>query len=193
MPPPPAPTVTLPPLPFVGSVSLRGTVPVAAPGARPPAKTPRFVGDGTGLLGRYFFGVNFQRLAFERPDRNVEFRWTGGSPDPVRLPVGNAFTVQWHGGLVPRYSETYTLYTDSDDGVRVWVDGKLVVDDWNIHSEAEDAAALPLEAGRTYDLRVEYFEKNGLSSEVVEMYWESPHQPREFIPQAAFRFPADGQ
>ncbi len=188
-PPRPTPVVSLPPLPFVGSTSLRGTVPVAAPGAPPPAKMPRFVGDGTGLLGRYFFGINFQRLAFERPDRNVEFRWTGTSPDPVRLPVGNAYAVQWHGGLVPRYSEKYTLYTDSDDGVRVWLDGKLVIDHWDIHSESEDAATLPLEADRTYDLRVEYFEKNGLSGEVIDLYWESPHQPREFIPQSRLRFP----
>ena len=192
LPPRPAPVVSLPPLPFVGSTSLRGTVPVAAPGPPPPVKMPRFVGDGTGLLGRYFFGVNFQRLAFERPDRNVEFRWTGTSPDPVRLPVGNAYAVQWHGGLVPRYSETYTLYTASDDGVRVWLDGRLVIDHWDIHSESEDSVTLPLEAGRIYDLRVEYFEKNGLSSEVMELYWESPHQPRQFVPQSALRFPNGG-
>lgn len=216
----PTPPVIKPPLPvaarpkslappkllpssLIGSVSLRGTVPVSlgAPPAPPnglppvpmaiplPHKPPRFPGDGTGLLGRYYFGVNFQRLAFERPDRSIEFEWTGSSPDPVRLPVGNAFSVQWHGGLVPRYTETYTIYTASDDGVRVWIDGKMVIDDWSIHSVAEDAVTMPMEAGRIYDLRVEYFEKNGLSGETIKLYWQSPRQPRAFIPQSQLRFP----
>ena len=193
LPPQPEPVAPLPPLPYIGSVSLRGTIPVSVAAPPTPIKQRRFPGDGTGLLGRYYFGVGFGSLAFERPDRNVEFEWTGTSPDPVRLPVGNAFSVQWHGGLVPLYTETYTIYTASDDGVRVWIDGKMVIDDWSIHSIAEDAVIMPLEAGRVYDLRVEYFEKNGRSGETIKLYWQSPHQPREFVPQSRLRFPDDAQ
>lgn len=187
-PPRQAPTAILPPLPWIGSTSRRGTVSIRA-GLPLPVKPLEFIGNGTGLLGSYYFGVNFNRLAFRRADRNIDFEWTGTSPDTVRLPVGNAFTVQWHGGLVPRFSETYTLYTASDDGVRVWIDGKLVIDDWSIHAGAEDAAILPLEAGRVYDLRVQYFEKNGLSGEIIKLYWQSAHQPREFVPQSQLQFP----
>ena len=93
----------------------------------------------------------------------------------MRVPVGHPFTVLWTGGLVPRYSETYTLYTASDDGVRVGPNGRMVINDWSIHSAAEDSYTAALEAGHRYDLRVEYFEKSGWSSEIIKLYWQSPH------------------
>lgn len=52
----------------------------------------------------------------------------------------------------------YTLRTISDDGVRVWVDGRLVIDDWTPHESAVDAVPI---GGGTHDIRVRHFQVGG--------------------------------
>ncbi len=54
----------------------------------------------------------------------------------------------------------YTLRTISDDGVRVWVDGALVIDNWSLHESAVDHAPV---AGGRHELRVQYFQVGGWS------------------------------
>ena len=55
-------------------------------------------------------------------------------------------------------SGTYTFRTWSDDGVRLWVNGQLMIDNWSDHEPASDTATITLEAGRKYDLVLEYYE-----------------------------------
>ena len=66
---------------------------------------------------------------------------------PVSGPSA-ARSIRWSGELEPRFSETYTLSTISDDGVRLWLDGQLVLDDWTEHATTEDAVSVALVAGR---------------------------------------------
>jgi len=71
----------------------------------------------------------------------------------------------------------YTLRTLSDDGVRVWVDGALVIDDWAPHETAVDFATL---AGGHHDLRVQYYQGNGwyeLRLNIVRGHDRSPGSP----------------
>ncbi len=170
----------------VGSLDPNGTIDWGRPQPVKRKKAPAG-GDGTGLLGEYYLGNNFDRLMFTRPDRNIDYDWTGTGPDP-RMPP-QAFTVRWLGQLIAPTSDTYTLMADSDDGVRVYLDGHLVISDWNIHAAREDTATVTLNAGQRYNLKVEYFEKNGESGEVIQLYWESPSQPREYIPEQDLRYP----
>ena len=170
----------------VGSLDARGTIDWGRPEPIKRKKAPAG-GDGTGLLGEYYLGNNFDRLMFTRPDRNIDYDWTGTGPDP-RMPM-QAFSVRWLGQLIPPTSDTYTLMTDSDDGVRVYLDGHLIISDWNIHAAREDTANVTLNAGQRYNLKVEYFEKNGESGEVVQLYWQSSTQPREYIPEQDLKYP----
>jgi hypothetical protein len=71
----------------------------------------------------------------------------------------------------------YTLRTLSDDGVRVWVDSALVIDNWKAHETALDFA--PLRGGH-HDIRVQYYQGDGwyeLRVEIVKGSDRSPGSP----------------
>ena len=136
-------------------------------------------GSGNGLLGIYFDDATLTTSVFERTDTTVDFDWANGSPDPRIAP--DTFSVRWEGEIEPLFSETYTFYTSSDDGVRLWVDDQLVVDNWTNHSITIDAGQINLQSGQRYDIRMEMYENGGLA--VAKLEWESASQTREIVPQ----------
>jgi hypothetical protein len=156
----------------VGSHSDRGTIPWG-PDSR--KRRPQ------GLRGDYYLGNEFEQYAFTRVDRNIDFVWTNRVVDP-RLTRFRPFSVRWTGFVKPDFSETYTIYTSSDDGVRLWIDGKLVIDNWTEHAPQENVAQVSLVAGKEVPIRLEYFEIDGLQIQVIKLYWESPSQPKAYIP-----------
>jgi hypothetical protein len=167
----------------VGSHSTRGTVPWAPDSSKKPKHKRLY-----GLLGEYYTGMEFEHKVMERRDPKVDFTWTGVSVDP-RIPMNEPYSVRWTGKVVPRYSETYTFYTASDDGVRLWVDGKLLVNDWTTHAPSEDTGQLTLTAGQSYSVRIDYFE-NGYGEAAMKFYWESPSQVKEYVPEKCLVYPS---
>ncbi len=93
------------------------------------------------------------------------------------------FSVRWTGQVQPEFSETYTFVTVSANGVRVAVNGQELIDNWTDHGATEDRGTVALEAGKRYDIKVEYHQ-NGRGA-AMELYWQSPHQRREIIPATA--------
>lgn len=149
------------------------------------------IGDGSGLKGEYYLGRNFDQYVFTRADPNIEFYWgPDASPSP-RLPVGADWTVRWTGKIEPRYSETYTFFAAADDGVRVWVDHKLIIDNWTLHPMLEYSGQIKLEAGKQYSIRVDFFEGAGPPA-AVWLYWQSGSQKKEFVPQEQLFYPLAG-
>jgi hypothetical protein len=145
-----------------------------------PTPTPPPAGSGTGLRGEYYNKKDFTRLALTRTDATVNFDWGKGSPDSTMQK--NAFSVRWTGQVQPFYSETYTFYTVSDDGVRMWINGQQIINNWNNHSAYEDSGTITLVAGQRYDIQVDYYEDGG--DAVINLLWSSPSQPKEVIPQS---------
>ena len=141
-----------------------GLPPIPAANLAPPdAKSgePATPG-GHGLRGEYFANMMLSGPpALVRTDPQIHFEWESGSPDP-RLPA-DRYSVRWTGALVPPVSGSYKLSITTDDGVRVYVDGKLVVDSWFDRGASADFFTLKLEAGRRYDLRIEYYENGGFA------------------------------
>ena len=133
-----------------------------------------------GLTGDYYVGKNFDQFSFSRTDATLDFAWGTGSPDP-RIPV-NGFSVRWIGWIIPRYTETYTLIPVTDDGVRLWVNGQLVVNHWNDHDETSNSGVVTLQAGVPASIVMEYYEDTDLSS--AHLLWVSNSQAREVIPQS---------
>ena len=133
-----------------------------------------------GLSATYYSNIDLTGMAVLRNDASVSFDWTGGSPAPG-IP-SEYFSVRWEGHVVPRYSETYTFYTQSDDGVRLWVNGQLMVDNWTHHGWTENAGTITLAAGRKYDIRLEYFQ--GVGGAAIGLLWSSPSQGKEVIPSS---------
>ncbi len=114
----------------------------------------------------------------ERFDAQIDNNWGGGVPD-AGIPVDN-FSVRWTGFVVPRFTETYAFHTISDDGVRLWIDDQLIVNNWTVHNATENIGSIALEAGKRHALRLETFENGGVA--VARLLWSSPSQPLEVVP-----------
>src|SRR3954466_11198105 len=110
----------------------------------------------TGLTGQYFDRVDFTDLKLTRTDATVNFSW--GTAAPTASMGADGFAVRWTGQVQPQFGQDYTFYVKSDDGARLWVDGRLVVDNWVNQSVTEKSAALPLAAGKKYDIRLDYYD-----------------------------------
>ncbi|GAH97739.1 unnamed protein product, partial [marine sediment metagenome] len=89
--------------------------------------------------------------------------------------------VRWTGWVEARHSESYTFYTRTDDGVRLWVDGKLIIDRWVDQGASEYWNSVTLTAGTKYAIKIEYYEKR--VGAVAQLSWSSLSTPKEIIPQ----------
>lgn len=116
--------------------------------------------DQPGLKAEYF---NNEKLEGEpvlrRVDTNVSFDWGGGSPDGVNR---DHFSARWTGliGPMPK-SGKIRFGVTSDDGVRVWVNNKLIIDQWHPSDSTTYTGEVDLEANKSYPIRVEYYEIDG--------------------------------
>jgi hypothetical protein len=70
----------------------------------------------------------------------------------------------------------------SDDGVRMWVNGNQIINNWQDQAPTESSGTVTLEAGKKYDVRVEYYQ--GAGGAVMQLFWHGPGQSREVIPQS---------
>ncbi|MGI5291933.1 PA14 domain-containing protein [Nonomuraea polychroma] len=152
--------------------------------------------DRNGLRGDYYLAsgagkFDFAELKASVLDPNLEF----GDLNPLfKLLTGREddVTVRWTGQIQAKYSETYTFSIIGDNGFRLWVDGKPVVDHWVDDWDREQTGTpIALEAGRKYDIKVEYFEHFGGAN--LRLRWQSPSQPKAIVPAEAFTAPADFQ
>lgn len=140
------------------------------------------VGTGAGLAGEYF---SDQLSTFNEPstlvrtDAIVNFDWTSVGPDPIIN--SNLFTVRWTGAVQPQFNETYTFYATTSDGVFLWVNGQLLVNEWNDQSATEWRGSIPLMARQRYSLTMEYYEHSGSPS--AQLAWSSASTVKSIIPQ----------
>ncbi|MBX9808536.1 MAG: T9SS type A sorting domain-containing protein, partial [Flavobacteriaceae bacterium] len=132
-----------------------------------------------GLKGEYF--NNTMTLSgsptLTRTDATVGFDWINGTPDPS-INVDN-FSVRWSGFVQPLYSETYTFSTSSDDGIRLWVNGVQIINNWSNHSVVTNTGTISLIAGVKYSIVLEYYENTGQA--VSKLLWSSPTNPTSVI------------
>jgi beta-glucosidase len=93
-----------------------------------------------------------------RQDATIDFDWKG--PPAPQVPHDH-FSARWTGKLRPNTTGSVLLAVRSDDGSRVKIDGRTVLDDWSEHQARTETASVDLTAGRTYDLTVEYYQGTG--------------------------------
>ncbi len=133
---------------------------------------------GSGLLGQYYDNADLTGLALTRIDPNIQFNWGSGSPSGN---IGtDTFSVRWSGQVEAVFTESYSFIVNADDGVRLWVDGQLLVNQWTASSVINATGAVNLIAGRHYDLQLEYVENTNNAS--VSLEWSSPSQTRSIVP-----------
>ena len=125
-----------------------------------------------GLTGRYFANTGLAGTPVLTRNETVNFDWRSGSPG-TGVSADN-FSVRWTGDVVPSRTGSYRFRTTSDDGVRLWVNGVLVIDNWTLHSATTNTTkSIRLNANTRYSIRMEYFEQGG--SAVAKLSWLQPN------------------
>jgi hypothetical protein len=123
-----------------------------------------------GLSVRYYDNDDLTGRSFSGIDRNVDFDW--GRRAPSALTDADTFSARWTGKVMPTSSGLHTFYTHADDGVRLWVDGRQLIDGWSRHPATERSGTVVLTAGRSHDIRMEFYERDGAA--VARLLWSGP-------------------
>lgn len=139
-------------------------------------------GTGTGLRGEYFNNTSLTApILLTRTDATVNFDWGTNSPAAGTINADN-FSIRWTGQVEAPVSGNYTFSTNTDDGVRLWVNGVQLINDWNGHPPiTNNGTSIALTAGQKYTIRMEYFD--GAVGAVARLLWAYPGQNGQIIPQ----------
>jgi hypothetical protein len=134
---------------------------------------------GNGINANYFTGYSpVTGIVGSEVVPTINFNYASGEPFPG---VGSDdFSIRYEGYFKSDFSELYTLFTNSDDGVRLWVNGTLLINNWTAHSAVENSATINLIANEYNHIVIEYFERNGVSQ--IELRWSSPSVNKSIIP-----------
>ncbi len=106
----------------------------------------------------------------KRVDPEINFDWGMSGPAPG-LPSDD-FSVRWTGKIVPAESGLFRFGVLADDGVRVYVDNKLIAEDWTDHAPSPITGEVTFEAGKSYEIKIEYYE--GKIGAVAKLVWQPP-------------------
>jgi outer membrane protein OmpA-like peptidoglycan-associated protein len=159
-----------------------------------------------GLRVDFYNGINFEQYVFSRADDQVKYQWA--HPVYAQGLEGLEFSARWTGRLSAPEDGMYRIVLRVDDGARLWLGGKLVIDKWyRISGESitlntkpvSYTAEVKLKGGSYYSLKIDYF--NYLGPGTIKLYWEPPYyetssffglvtsRQRELIPQEYLSLP----
>ena len=176
----------------VANGTTTGPISVTTLGGTATSASNFIINPGTGLLGTYYTGSNFDSFAFQRIDPQVNFDWDGGSPGV--LLGGDSFSITWTGQLLAPQTGIYSLNLMADGPVSVWVNGQLL-DDW-LSPPWGNGYYINMAATQSYDIELDYSHTEGDS--YAYLYWSCvqfqnpqiiPVIPQQLIPQGQLYAP----
>lgn len=137
----------------------------------------RFAADTYGLLDGESIYEAVREVGPHAPDASYcRLKWSV-APAP-----GDMFSIRWTGQLKAPMAGDYTFYVTSDDGCRLYIDGRLIIDEWWDRVPTEFQASIHLSEG-IHDLQLDYYESTGSAS--VKLEWSSANIERQVIPASA--------
>lgn len=126
--------------------------------------------DEKGLYAEYYDDKFLTGTPQTRVDKEVNFDPVNNPPDSY---TNNRHkSMRWTGYLIPNVSGAYKIGVNSDDGIRLWLNNELVVDDWRNRGATTDQVEITMEAGKKYAIKLEYFDNGG--DAVCQLLWEVP-------------------
>lgn len=131
-----------------------------------------------GLTGAYYKTINLTGASTTRVDSTINFNW--GTKAPITGYPTDNFSVRWTGQLKAPQTGTYKFTTASNDGVRVWVNNQLIIDNWTNHTVQTNSGSIALTANNYYDVKVEYYESTNTSQ--ISLSWTKPNGVTEIVP-----------
>jgi len=136
---------------------------------------------GDGLSGEYFNNIRLEGAAIKRVDSRIDFDWDQRAP--LEGIEKDKWSARWTGQIVPPQNAIYTFSTRSDDGIRLWIDDKPIIDGWRDQSALESPSGpIYLESKRRYNIKIEYYD-NAYSAS-ARLFWSSPSLPLGVVPQS---------
>jgi RHS repeat-associated protein len=142
----------------------------------------------SGLRAEFYANKYLEEPSYSTLDnQTIDYDWDYTAP--IDGMPADYYSVRWTGFIQADYSEMYTFYTLSDDGIRLWIDGTLVVDSWIIQGPTYHSGQFLMTAGEKYGIVVEYYEENGEAT--AELEWESASQARKTITRNNLSMPKD--
>ena len=124
---------------------------------------------GSGLSGQYWADIELSGdPILERTDATVDFLWTLSPPGPG-VP-SDWYSVRWAGRLRAPAAGVTRLGVTGTDGYRLWLDGELILDNWQKRSAGTRLAEVRLAPGTEHDLRLEFFESLGNAR--IQLVWD---------------------
>jgi hypothetical protein len=129
------------------------------------------IGTQNGLSATYYNNKDFTGGSVPRIDSTVNFDWWTAAPVSGIDP--ETFSVEWTGSVQAPAAGIYTFYTQSDDGVRLWVDNKLLIDNWTNHSSTENSKTIQLFVpGKKYSIRMQFYDDTWDAT--AKLSWKTP-------------------
>ncbi|GEM_PF-6362842 len=132
-----------------------------------------------GLYASYFEYMTFRGKTFEKVDPNINFVW--GNAVPTSGLPGDLISMIWTGQITPKVTDNYTIYLTADDGARLWINDKLLIDAWKEQPPTDYEANIQLEAGKKYDIKLALTEVQGQIT--AKLQWSCSKVNKEVIPQ----------
>ena len=139
-----------------------------------------YVLTGNGVFyGEYFSSPgtgtspNFGELILTREDSMININF-----DQNPLPVNDDFQVRWTGEVNAPISGQYNFRTHSDDGVRLFVNGSLIIDSWFDYPPTSNTGLIELNEGQ-HTIVLEYYENGG--GAMCDLFWTVPGQEESFV------------
>jgi len=133
-----------------------------------------------GLTFEYFGNIELLDEPRVLKVKNIDYNWTDTGP----YRAAHYYSARWTGKIKVEMAGYYKFFTLSDDGVRLWVDNQLIIDNWTLHGPTEDIGALKLVKDKLYDIKLEYYQNRG--DAVIQLYWQAKEEKKEIVPPSAF-------
>ncbi len=175
-------------LPFTVLAALGACSGAPSPDETSSADENALSTSGSGLSATYYSDDTLTTAFTTRVDATLNFDWGLGAP--VSGMSVDHFSARWTGQVDAPVSGSYVFTTTSDDGVRMWIDGALVIDDWTTHAAKDDSATVTFAAGSLHDVKIEYEEVGGRAK--LALAWAHPGQTTQIVPASHLFPPATG-
>ena len=122
-----------------------------------------------GFTGTYYNGTDLspRNVVFTRIDPAIDFNWTAQAPS-ADMPTF-FYSVRWSGSFFADAARNYTFSTISDDGVRLWINDMLLIDNWEIRGLKKNTGKIYLSKG-LHTIRLEYFQAQG--DAIIRLLWD---------------------
>lgn len=138
-----------------------------------------------GLTLQYFEGRNFDRLASEMIDTKIDHEWP--RPPLADIPAGlkslDNFSARWKGNLVAPEDGEYEIGLEGDDGYRLWLNDKMVVEDWSEAAKRYKGTRVTLQKGDVVPVRIDYYQD--ARDRNLRFAWRSPSELKKIAEATA--------